>query len=667
MTLLRNLTGTSPSGDAPNVEDVFSTYLYTGDSSTRTITNGIDLAGEGGMVWIKGRDVARDHYLFDTLRPIGGGEEMLRPNLSDVAFAGTNNVTSFDATGFSLGAQSQTNFLNSTFASWTFRKAPRFFDVVTYTGNGTAGREIAHNLGVAPGMIIVKNTGTITNWQVYHRSISGSLVLQSTAAQDTTSAKYYFGDDTVVIPPTDTVFTVGGSYAGTQVNGATEEYVAYLFAHDPVGENNDGMIACGSYTGNSSADGPEIDLGWEPQYIMTKATDDASYWNIIDVLRGISTSSTQILQGNTSNIESAHTPAQVQVTPTGFKIINAGGAYNSTFNFIYMAIRGPMMKEPESATEVFAAQVYAGTGSGAVSALDTALSTDLFMVTSRSGVTNGAHIMSRLTGYPKLNDAYNALATHSNAVETNSDMWSFRRDYANNQDKFFAYQDIGGNWQTSGSTYAAYGFKRAKGFFDVVTYTGNQVAGRAIPHSLGVVPEMIWVKCRTTNPKGWAVYSQDLALNRYLYLNTDIASTSETLWVAGRPTDSIFYISDHGDVNGHFASSDYIAYLFASLEGVSKVGNYTGNGSSQNIACGFSGGARFVLIKRTDAVGDWFMWDTERGIVAGNDPHLSLNTTAAQVTTDDSIDPYSTGFTINQVTATNVNVTNGTYIFLAIA
>jgi hypothetical protein len=114
-------------------------------------------------------------------------------------------------------------------------------------------------------------------------------------------------------------------------------------------------------------------------------------------------------------------------------------------------------------------------------------------------------------------------------------------------------------------------------------------------------------------------------------------------------------------------SNLYVAYLFATCAGVSKVGSYTGNGSSQTIDCGFSAGARFVLIKRNNDIGDWYVWDTARGIVSGNDPHLSLNTTAAEVTTDDTIDTNSTGFVVNQVAATNVNVSSGTYIFLAIA
>lgn len=126
-------------------------------------------------------------------------------------------------------------------------------------------------------------------------------------------------------------------------------------------------------------------------------------------------------------------------------------------------------------------------------------------------------------------------------------------------------------------------------------------------------------------------------------------------------------ISNYSGGNVNSNGNNGVAYLFASLPGVSKVGSYTGNGSSQTINCGFSAGARFVLIKRTDAAGDWFVWDTARGIVSANDPHLSLNTTAAEVTGDDSVDPDSTGFIVNQNAATNINVASATYIFLSVS
>jgi hypothetical protein len=115
------------------------------------------------------------------------------------------------------------------------------------------------------------------------------------------------------------------------------------------------------------------------------------------------------------------------------------------------------------------------------------------------------------------------------------------------------------------------------------------------------------------------------------------------------------------------ASYNYVAYLFATCAGVSKVGSYTGTATTLQIDCGFTSGARFVLIKRTDSTGDWYVWDTARGIVSGNDPYLLLNSTAAEVTNTDYIDTYSAGFEISSTAPAAINASGGTYIFLAIA
>jgi hypothetical protein len=118
------------------------------------------------------------------------------------------------------------------------------------------------------------------------------------------------------------------------------------------------------------------------------------------------------------------------------------------------------------------------------------------------------------------------------------------------------------------------------------------------------------------------------------------------------------------------STDDYVAFLFASLSGVSKVGSYSGNGSTQNIACGFSGGARFILIKHCGTGRPMFIWNSERGIVAGSDPSIVLTSTAAEVTTNDYIDPHSAGFTVNVGDGSNltdINKSGKTYVFLAIA
>jgi hypothetical protein len=210
-------------------------------------------------------------------------------------------------------------------------------------------------------------------------------------------------------------------------------------------------------------------------------------------------------------------------------------------------------------------------------------------------------------------------------------------------------------------------FKRAPGFFDVVAYTGTSVA-HTEAHNLGVAPELMIVKNRTNGNgnQNWQVYSSTLGASARLQLNsTDPVFTGTFIWNHTAPTSSVFSLSTSAFVNG--GSDTYVAYLFASLPGISKVSSYTGTGADLNVDCGFSAGARFILIKRTDGTGDWYVWDSLRGIVAGNDPYLLLNSTAAEVTSTDYIDPLSSGFTVTSSAPAALNASGGTYIFLAIS
>jgi hypothetical protein len=210
-------------------------------------------------------------------------------------------------------------------------------------------------------------------------------------------------------------------------------------------------------------------------------------------------------------------------------------------------------------------------------------------------------------------------------------------------------------------------WKRAPGYFDAVAYTGDGSTVN-INHNLGVSPEMIWVKRRNSSDQYaafWSVYHKDLGYDKVLTLNdTATPLTYSGYWGSGH-TDTTFGVStSFNPVNT--SGNTYIAYLFASLDGISKVGSYTGNGTSQTIDCGFTSGARFVLIKRTDSTSDWFVLDSARGIVAGNDPLLALNGNGVEDTGYDIIDPDNSGFIINQ-TAWNTNVSSASYIFYAIA
>ena len=630
-------------GETLYSDSVFSSYVYTGKGApgaylTNTINNGIDLSTYGGMVWTKTRDsrTYMDNIIYDTAR---GTSHWLMTNTTGQEAIVGGTIDNFNTNGFTLGVGHRSNEDGGSYASWTFRKAAKFFDVVTWTGNGVAGRQIAHSLGVAPGMILIKSTSTIQDWHVYHRSM-GSGMFGVLNASDV----FYSSPNTW-----DVTSTTFGSN-GLGLNNTGQQYVAYLFAHDT---SSTGIIQCGSFTASSGA--ATVTLGYEPQWIMFKRTDSSigGNWHMVDTMRGWSFSAVAELSANASTVEDQNAFV-ANPTATGFSF--GTGTLAASGTYIYMAIRR-LNKPPTTGTQVYNAIARAGTGAAAtVTGVGFAPDYSLIMERNRGGNA----FLDRVRGAKQVVFSNNTLAEVSSP-----DNIFF------NQDGINVGADTGGygNNQTS-ITYINHFFKRAPGFFDIVCYTGTGVA-RTLTHNLTVLPKLVILKKRNGIQDWWVWHRDGEQFNgSAMKLNaTDrYGPYGWNVWgngAAGLPvmTDLTFSIGD--DLNT--ASANYISYLFATLAGISKVGSYTGNGSSQNIECGFAAGARFILIKRTDSTGDWYVWDTARGIVTGNDPHLSLNTSGPEVTTDDSIDPYSPGFTVNQVAATNINVTSATYIFLAIS
>ena len=174
--------------------------------------------GEGGLVWLKERTGTSWHQLYDTAR---GATYWLSSNSTTAGGSEADKLTAFNNNGFSIGVNDIQNDTGDDYASWSFRKSKGFFDIVTYTGNGTTGQNISHNLGSVPGMIMVKRTDATSNWWVYNRGIGAtkSLFLQSPTSASTDSR--YWNDTS----PTASQFTVG-EYPNT--SGGS--YIAYIFA-----------------------------------------------------------------------------------------------------------------------------------------------------------------------------------------------------------------------------------------------------------------------------------------------------------------------------------------------------------------------------------------------------------------------------------------------------
>jgi hypothetical protein len=638
----------------PAIEDYFSTYLYTGNgashNTTNTIVNGIDLAGNGGLVWIKSRTDTAFNNLFDTDRGVTSQE---RISTNSTGAAQNNNVfDAFNSDGFTVNFSAfasssfDTNRSGQNYASWTFREAPNFFDIVTYTGDGTTGRAISHNLGSAPGMIVIKAVSSTSNWFVYHRSTPDMGFLNLTEG---------FNASQRITSVTSSSFTVSssdGGYGATNVNGV--QYVAYLYAHDAA---SDGLIQCGGYTtaGNGTA---SVTLGWEPQAILLKRTDSSTNgdWILVDNMRGLGAFNAMGQYVLFPNLSSAEGGIQGSLTAnaTGFNFSYGG---NVAATYIYMAIRRGPMRTPTLGTSVFAPFATS-------LAVDTAITTNFPVDLMISGQRNSNNATDNWAFIDRLRGA---TASDNTSSTPQKRLRSTSTSAENNPANPYAY-----NWWNTGlvqgyglagASQIYYTLRRAPGFMDVVCYTGTGTPGgggtRAINHNLGVAPELVIVKNRS-GAFGWSCYYP--ASNIGLLLNgANAAFTPDFTGVSA----TTFTVIEFNSTNA--SGSTYVAYLFASVPGVSKVGSYTGNGSSQTINCAFTTGSRFVMIKRTDSTGDWYVWDSARGIVAGNDPYLALNDISAEVTTNDSVDTASTGFIVNQVAASNVNVNGATYIFLAIA
>jgi hypothetical protein len=238
-----------------------------------------------------------------------------------------------------------------------------------------------------------------------------------------------------------------------------------------------------------------------------------------------------------------------------------------------------------------------------------------------------------------------------------------------------AYYDFneaygGGGWWDA-NVNQAWMWKRHAGF-DVVAYKGNSVSGTQISHSMNRVPQMIWIKCRN-DTKDWQVGHHGAnggtnPWNYYLELNQSQAEASqEGIWNNTAPTSTGFTLGNWSQVNN--SSGTYLAMLFSSVDGISKVGYYNGTGSSgHSITTGFQ--PRFIITKvvsRPDGYGgSWNIFDTVRGINSGNEYPLRLDTNEAQTASNhlDYIDLDSNGFTIVS-THQNYNYSGAKYIYYA--
>ncbi|TRZ50795.1 hypothetical protein D4R99_05480, partial [bacterium] len=259
----------------------------------------------------------------------------------DYADAVSVGVTAFNTTGFHIGDENSVSNGNETFASWTFRKASKFFDVQTVVKSAGSNATVDLSVLGTVGMVAVKRTDSTGSWYVFHRSATAGklLYLEQTAAEATLGH-----------------ITVSGTTL-TLVNGVITDgtYVVYAWAHDADAAN--GMIQCGTLTYAGSL--LSVNLGWETQYVLMKSSDGIGDWIITDVMRGMPLSGTTARLFVNSSNEEISNYLRIYPNATGFTLPATVNINNGTY--VYLAIRRPN-KPPTSGTQVFNAIARTGTG-----------------------------------------------------------------------------------------------------------------------------------------------------------------------------------------------------------------------------------------------------------------------------------------------------------------
>jgi len=304
--------------------DYFNTKLYAGTNTPQSITG---VGFQPDWTWIKVRNVADNHFIYDSVR---GATKFIHSDLTNAEGTLTNGLTSFDSDGFSLGDSGSTNNASNTFVSWNWlasnttasntdgsitstvsANTTSGFSIVSYTGTGS-NATVGHGLGVIPKMVIVKRRDSAGDWTVYNEAIGNTNFLRLNGTLASTSQATYWNNTS----PTSSVFTIGS--AG-DVNTSSGTHIAYCFSEVK------GFSKFGSYTGNGSTDGTFVYTGFKPAFVLQKRTDATSNWQIYDNKRDTFNVPDSYLLANESSAEG---------TATFFDFVSNGMKARASNNFM---------------------------------------------------------------------------------------------------------------------------------------------------------------------------------------------------------------------------------------------------------------------------------------------------------------------------------------------
>ena len=336
-------TANLPDPAIPLPSENFNTVLWAGDGQTNRAITGVGHASD--FVWVKSRTDGEWHNLYDKIR--GVGKQLWSNSTSaETTYDSGEGLKVFGADGFTVGNSEIINRASRNFVGWSWKAGTVFsndasvtgigtndsngevnatagFSIVEYTGTGS-DMTFAHGLSATPDLIIFKNRTSTANWFVYHSAIDANpnnyyINLNLTAAR--TSSGWI-----VVSSTTTRVF----GFPNTNNN----EYIAYHFVSIP------GYSKFGQYVGNGNTNGPFVNCGFKPAFVIRKKVQGVGAWWINDIGRTPNNVSKTVLRANQSDAEvtSGDDSYSIDILSNGFKVRGVYGETNLNNNpFIYMA------------------------------------------------------------------------------------------------------------------------------------------------------------------------------------------------------------------------------------------------------------------------------------------------------------------------------------------
>ena len=657
------------SADLPAIpSENFNTITWIGDgAASRAITG---LGFKPDFVWYKCSSTSYDHNAIDSTR---GVTNQLRPNTNGYGYNASDQILSLDTDGFTIGNGGDANQSGEEYVAWCWKAAggttttnndggitstvqantAAGFSIVQYTGTGSGTQTVGHGLGDTPDIIIQKRTSGTEDWYVYFPPpiVSSNyeyMFLNQTGGTGTTS-------DSV---PTSTTFNP----ASTSGN-----YIAYVFA------SKAGYSKVGSYTGNATLEGPIINTGFEPAFVMIKvASGPADGWFMVDNKRDVENPRSIRLFANSNVGEASEPGAQVNFLTNGFQVYGSGagqGQVNSTGSlYIYLAFAADPSAAPTLTNSFFTGE-YTGNDSNGKQ-LYTGFKPNLFWVKARSSTVCTYHnwfdtyrgrnqtLYSNTTGSQVDNQGCGYLASFDSTGVT---YFGANSGLNRGNDTFVYWAWKAGNLptiNTDGTDTSLVTANVAAGIS--IAALPNKAGTQNLGHGLGGVPDLIIMKQYLGGTGSWATYNSAIGVRNWMNLNTDGSNNVAT---PGYEYDDVTATTITTLISN--STYSYIYYCFKSIPGFSKVGTYTGTGSDGNaVTTGFE--PNWLMVKRTNSSGGWLIFDSARNSSNPRNNRLEANNDQNETTGSASkfVDFNSTNFEANG-SDTELNASGSTYLYVA--